>query len=96
VASLRPAKRELAFAALARASSCYTRVGTTLTYESRAGNEFHLVSLYYEASQSSGRIRTGIDVDPVGANLRVLHRRVSVHNDFAEESPVMKKVVAYP
>src|ERR1700730_8230381 len=63
---------------------------------SRAGNEFHFVSLDYEASQSSGRICTGINVDAVGANLRVQHWCVSVHNNFSEVSFVMKKIVANP
>src|SRR5262249_20342611 len=61
---------------------------------SPAGNEFHFVSLDYEASQSTGSIRTGIYVDAVRANLRLRHRCVSVHNNFFETSFVIEKIIA--
>ena len=45
-------------------ASCPRRLRQCLD-QSRARNEFHSVSLNHKASQSSSRIRTGINVDPV-------------------------------
>ncbi len=48
------------------------------------------------AGQSAGHKGAGVDVDPVGQDLRRFGRSVAVHHDLAEIGAARKKLVAYP
>ena len=55
-----------------------------------------LVSLQYQAGQSSTCICTSIDIDAIGQHFRLLGRRMTVHDDLAKIHRAGEKLIADP
>jgi hypothetical protein len=53
-------------------------------------------TLQHQTGQLSGRVGSGVDVDPVGANFRLSHWGVAVNDEFTELGFTEKKIGANP
>src|SRR5579862_9838443 len=56
----------------------------------------NLVTLNDNASEFTGRIGTGVDVDPIGPHIDDTYGCMAVHDDFVELSLIKEKFVTNP
>lgn len=56
----------------------------------------HPLALDCQQGQNAGRIRAGVDIDPVRSNLRLGHGGMTVHNEFAEVLLALKELIPDP
>jgi hypothetical protein len=59
-------------------------------------NKADVGSFKHKTSQLTGGISSGVDVDPVRADVRLINRGMAVDDHFIEIVLVEEKVFAYP
>src|SRR5580700_9364293 len=67
-----------------------------LSFRISNSNKAHLIAFEDQASQSSGGIGPGVDIDAVRTDFGFPGRRVAVHHDFAESLFVQQELFPYP